>query len=62
MSPPWCASRLLYRLPDNVATREAVAQTNKLLADRKQRDVIVTDWVSFFRDQYQQVANAEAAG
>ena len=53
---------LFNRLPDNVATREAVAQTNKLLADRKQRDVIVTDWVSFFRDQYQQVADAEAPG
>ena len=52
---------LFNRLPDNVATREAVAQTNKLLADRKQRDVIVTDWVSFFRDQYQQVANAVEA-
>jgi ABC-type Fe3+ transport system substrate-binding protein len=47
---------LFNRLPDNVATREAVAETNELLNDRKQRDIIVTDWVVFFRDQYEQVA------
>ena len=47
---------LFNRLPDNVATREAVAETNRLLGDRKQRDIIVTDWVTFFRDQYEQVA------
>jgi ABC-type Fe3+ transport system substrate-binding protein len=48
--------RLFNRLPANVATREALAATNALLADRKQRDIVVTDWVSFFRDQYRQVA------
>ncbi len=47
---------LFNRLPDNVATREAVAETNRMLADRKQRDIIVTDWVAYFRDQYEQVA------
>jgi hypothetical protein len=47
---------LFNQLPDNVATREAVAATNKLLRDRKQRDIIVTDWVAFFRNQYEQVA------
>lgn len=47
---------LFNRLPENVATRDAVRQTNKLLSDRKQRDIIVTDWVSFFRDQYEEVA------
>lgn len=52
---------LFNRLPDNVATREAVAETNRLLADRKQRDIIVTDWVTFFRDQYQEVAAQEGA-
>jgi ABC-type Fe3+ transport system substrate-binding protein len=53
---------LFNRLPENVATREAVAETNKRLADRKQRDIIVTGWVAFFRDQFQQVVNDEAAG
>ena len=47
---------LFNQLPDNVATREAVAATNELLGDRKQRDIIVTDWVAFFRNQYEQVA------
>jgi ABC-type Fe3+ transport system substrate-binding protein len=47
---------LFNQLPDNVATREAVAATNKLLRDRKQRDIIVTDWVAFFRNQFEQVA------
>lgn len=47
---------LFNRLPDNVATREAVAATSKLLRDRKQRDIVVTDWVEFFRNQYEQVA------
>jgi hypothetical protein len=47
---------LFSQLPDNVATREAVAATSKQLRDRKQRDIIVTDWVAFFRNQYEQVA------
>ena len=47
---------LFNQLPDNVATREAVTATNELLRDRKQRDIIVTDWVAFFRNQYEQVA------
>tara|TARA_A100001037_G_scaffold306118_1_gene349345 strand:- start:2851 stop:4266 length:1416 start_codon:yes stop_codon:yes gene_type:complete len=51
---------LFNRLPDNVATRERVAETNRLLADRKQRDLIVTGWVTFFRDQYRQVAEEDA--
>lgn len=45
------------RLPENVATREAVAETSELLKDRKQRDLIVTDWVEYFRQQYAQVAD-----
>ena len=53
---------LFHRLPENVATRDAVAETNKLLADRKQRDVIVTNWVTYFRDQYRQVASIEDSG
>ena len=47
---------LFNRLPANVATRDAMAETSRLLDDRKQRDIIVTDWVAFFRDQYEQVA------
>lgn len=48
---------LFNQLPANVATREAVVATNKLLGDRKQRDIILTDWVAFFRAQYERVAD-----
>lgn len=58
---PADAVALLNRLPDNVATREAVARTSQQLADRKARDEIVTEWVRFFRAQFQQVAGAEDA-
>lgn len=44
------------RLPDNVATREAVRETDKLLTDKKQADIIVTDWITFFREKYADVA------
>jgi len=43
-------------LPDNVATREVLPETAKLLTDKKQRDIIVTQWISFFRDKYERVA------
>jgi iron(III) transport system substrate-binding protein len=44
-------------LPDNVATRDAIRETDKLLRDNKQRDIIVTEWISYFRDKYEDVAN-----
>ena len=44
-------------LPDNVATRDGIRETDKLLRDNKQRDIIVTEWISFFRDKYEDVAN-----
>ena len=44
------------RLPDNVATRAGLAETAKLLRDRKQRDIILTQWIRFFRDKYKRVA------
>ena len=47
------------RLPDNVATREAIRETDKLLRDKKQQDIIVTDWIDFFRKQYQEIVKQE---
>jgi iron(III) transport system substrate-binding protein len=47
---------LFNALPDNVASREAVRETDLALRDKIQRDVIVTDWISFFREKYEQVA------
>ena len=47
------------RLPDNVATREAIRETDKLLHDKKQQDIIVTNWIDFFRKQYQEIARQE---
>lgn len=42
-------------LPDNVATRKNVMETDRLLRDKKQRDVIVTEWVQYFREKYKNV-------
>lgn len=52
------ANRLerFHRLPENLATRERVADTASLLRDKKQMDIIVTDWVTFFRETYHHVA------
>jgi hypothetical protein len=44
------------RLPDNVATRDDLPETAKLLRDEKQRDIIITQWTDFFRDKYKRVA------
>ncbi len=44
------------RLPDNLATRQKVAETSKLLLDRRQLDILVTDWITYFRDKYKRVA------
>jgi len=44
------------RLPENIATRQKVAETLRLLGDKKQLDIILTDWVTFFRDKYKRVA------
>ena len=43
-------------LPENVATREGIRKTDTLLRDKKQQDIIVTDWISFFRSKYKRVA------
>lgn len=45
-----------HRLPENLATREQIARTAELLRDKKQRDIIVTDWITFFRETYHHVA------
>jgi len=44
-------------LPPEVATREKVAETAKLLRDKKQNDIIVTEWIEFFRKKYKRVAD-----
>ena len=44
------------RLPDNVATPEGLAKVAAQMEDKKQADIIVTDWISFFREQYRRVA------
>ena len=48
--------RLFNRLPENVATREQISKTAEMLRDKKQLDIIVTDWINFFREKYQHVA------
>jgi len=45
------------RLPDNVATREKLAETGARLRDKKQADLIVADWISSFAEKYRRVAN-----
>jgi len=40
------------RLPDNVASREKLDRVAELLKNKKQADLIVTDWIKFFRDKY----------
>ncbi|MBD3646810.1 MAG: extracellular solute-binding protein [Pseudomonadales bacterium] len=47
---------LFNALPENVATREAIEETDALLSDDVQRDRIVTDWITWFRDKYERVA------
>ena len=43
-------------LPDNIASREKLEETDQLLRDKKQQDIIVSDWIAFFREKYQKVA------
>lgn len=43
-------------LPDNVADQAAVKATYERMQDDVQRDRIVTDWVTWFRNKYERVA------
>lgn len=43
------------RLPENVATLKNVEETDRLLRDNKQRDIIVTDWIVYFRNKYNRI-------
>jgi ABC-type Fe3+ transport system substrate-binding protein len=45
------------RLPDNVATIEALAEVASQLRDRTRSERIVTDWQRFFREKYRRVAD-----
>ena len=42
-------------LPANVSTIEQVAKTAELLGDKKQNDIIVTDWIIFFKEKYDRI-------
>jgi len=44
------------KLPDNIVTRQKIKETAKLLRDKKQRDIIVTEWIRYFQDKYRSVA------
>jgi ABC-type Fe3+ transport system substrate-binding protein len=44
------------RLPDNIATLDKLKQTDLLFADKKQQDMIVTGWITDFRDKYTKVS------
>ena len=47
---------LFNALPDNVADEAAIKKTYVLMQDDVERDRIVTDWVTYFRDKYERVA------
>lgn len=43
------------RLPDNVDTVEDIRAIHEALNDKAQAERIVTEWISYFRDQYRQI-------
>jgi len=45
------------RLPDNVATREAVATVAAQLGDKARAERITSRWQQFFRDKYRRIAD-----
>jgi len=47
------------RLPDNVATLEAIGRTRKALKDETQREEITTGWRRFFRRKYRRIVEHE---
>jgi hypothetical protein len=49
--------KAFIQLPDNIAKQENIDEIAKLLQDKKQRDIIVTDWIIFFRDKYRRIAD-----
>ena len=44
-------------LPLNVSTIDNVAKTAEKLMDKKQSDIIVTDWIIFFKEKYDRIAD-----
>ncbi len=44
-------------LPSDVSTIEKVAETAELLRDAKQGDIIVSDWIRFFKDKYKRITD-----
>ena len=47
------------RLPENVATVDAMAETRRGLADETRRERITTDWQTFFRDKYRRIVRGD---
>jgi ABC-type Fe3+ transport system substrate-binding protein len=47
------------RLPDNVATSQAVADMDKKLRDKTQAEKITSQWQQFFRDKYRKIVSGE---
>jgi spermidine/putrescine-binding protein len=43
-------------LPDNIASREKLQEIDRQLLDKKQRDIIVTEWITYFRNKYERLA------
>jgi len=43
-------------LPDNIASRDKLQEMDRQLRDKKQRDIIVTEWITYFRDKYKRVS------
>lgn len=43
------------RLPDNVARPEQLAEISRRLRDKKDADILITDWTTFFREKYRRI-------
>ena len=43
-------------LPDNIASRQKLQEMDRQLRDTKQRDIIATEWITYFRDKYKRVS------
>lgn len=46
---------IFYQLPENIDTNEEVYQIAEDLKDTAKAEIIVTDWTTFFRQQYKKV-------
>jgi len=44
------------KLPEDAADRKGLGQLSTKLRDKKQADIIITGWISFFRDKYKRTS------